>query len=157
MLNRIQPVGPVHAYKTYEIASPIETHYRDGTCEEADCLAYQHGWMSTPDPAKILQKLPHLTPAQAVAMAEQQAHYIRKQSGRRFTERRTETGLAEFTFEAGQQCFEPHKVPLDRPEFYVVRGGDWRQLGQAQLHSGPDAWTNDFAEHQDQIARVVNG
>ena len=157
MLNRIDPVGPVQAYKTYEIASPIATHYRDGTCEEAGCLAHQHGWSSTPDPAKILQKLPHLTSAQAVAMAEQQAHYIRKLSGRRFTERLAESGLAEFTFEAGQQCFETHKVPLERPEFYVVRDGDWRQLGRPQMHSGPDAWVNDFAEHQDRIARVVNG
>lgn len=143
MLNRIQPAGPVHAYKTYEIASPVSTHFRDGTCDEAECLAYQHGWQTSVD--------------ESTDLGQRQAHYIRKLSGRRFVERRTELGLTAFTFEAGQQCFATHKVALDRPEFYVVRGGDWRQLGRAQMHSGPDAWVNDFAEHQDQIARVVNG
>jgi hypothetical protein len=50
-------------------------------------------------------------------------------------------------------------VPLERPELYVVRGGDWRgnPRGEVRRHSGPDSWVNDFAEHQDRIARVVNG
>jgi hypothetical protein len=66
--------------------------------------------------------------------------------------------LTAFTFEAGQKCFGGvHKVPLERPEFYVVRDGDWRHLGRPQMHSGPDAWVNDFAETLDGIARVVNG
>lgn len=143
MLNRIQPVGPVHAYKTYEIASPVATHYRDGTCEEAGCLAHAHGWKTTVD--------------ESTDLGQRQAHYIRTLSGRRFVEARTEVGLTAFTFEAGQKCFTTHKVPLDRPEFYVVRGGDWRHLGRPHLHTSPDAWVNDFAEHQDQIARVVNG
>ena len=143
MLNRIDPVGPVQAYKTYEIASPISTHYRDGTCEEADCDGYLYGWQTGVD--------------EATDLGQRQAHYIRKLSGRRYVERRTEIGLTAFTFDAGQQCFATHKVPLERPEFYVVRDGDWRQLGRPQLHSGPDAWVNDFAEHQDRIARVVNG
>jgi hypothetical protein len=68
--------------------------------------------------------------------------------------------LTAFEFAAGQQCFASHKVSLERPEFYLVRGGDWRGdptgLG-AQLFSGPDPWVNDFGEHQDRIARVVNG
>lgn len=143
MLNRIQPAGPVQAYKTYEIASPVSTHFRDGTCEEAGCLAHQHGWQTSVD--------------ESTDLGQRQAHYIRTLSGRRFTERRTELGLTAFTFEAGQRCFATHKVPLERPEFYIVRDGDWRQLGAPRLHSGPDAWVNDFGDHLDRIARLVNG
>jgi hypothetical protein len=145
---RIAPQLPASAYKTYAISSPLSTHYRDGTCDEAGCLAHRHGWQTSVD--------------EATDLGQRQAHYIRKLSGRRFTERRTELGLTAFTFEAGQRCFAtPHKVPLGRPEIYVVRGGDWRgdpTRGEAtRVHSGPDAWVNDFGEHQDRLARVVNG
>jgi hypothetical protein len=145
MLTRLEPAGPVHAYQTYQIVSPISTHFRDGTCDEAGCLAQRNGWRTTVD--------------ESTDLGARQAHYIRKQSGRRFTESRTETGLTAFTFEAGQRCFATHKVPLERPELYVVRGGDWRgnPRGEVRRHSGPDSWVNDFAEHQDRIARVVNG
>lgn len=143
MLNRIQPAGPVRAYKTYQLASPVSTHYRDGTCDEAGCLAHRNGWQTAVD--------------ETTDLGQRQAHYIREVAGRRYTEVRTPAGLTAFTFEAGQKCFTTHKVPLDRPEFYVVRSGDWRQMGTPRQHSGPDAWVNDFAEHQDRIARVVNG
>ena len=143
MLNRIQPAGPVHAYKTYQLASPISTHYRDGTCDEAGCLPQRNGWRTTVD--------------ESTDLGMRQAYYIRKQSGRRYSEARTEAGLTAFTFEPGQRCFAAHKVPLERPELYVVRDGDWRHLGKPRQHSGPDAWVNDFAEHQDRIARLVNG
>jgi hypothetical protein len=128
-------------YKTYSIASPLSTHYRDGTCGEAGCLAHQHGWQTAVD--------------ESTDLGRRQAHYIRKLSGRRHVERRTEVGLTAFVFEAGQTCFTVHKVPLDRPEFFVVREGDWRWSGAGRRHSGGDAWVNDFGEHQDRIARAV--
>jgi hypothetical protein len=139
---RIDPQLPAHAYKTYEIRSPVATHYRKGTCEEAGCLAHRHGWKTTVDERTLL--------------GQRQAHYIRKQSGRKFTEVRNE--LTEFVFEAGQECFNEHKVSLERPELYVVRGGDWRgnPTGEVRRHTS-DGWVNDFGEHQERIARVVNG
>lgn len=143
MLNRIQPAGPVQAYKTYQVISPVSTHYRDGTCAEAGCLDHRNGWRTTVD--------------EATDLGARQAQYIRKQSGRRYTEARTEVGLTAFTFEAGQRCFRTHKVPLGRPELYVVRDGDWRRYGSARRFSGPDAFVNDFGDHQDRIARIVNG
>lgn len=145
-LNRVDPALPVQAMKTYAIASPVATHYRDGTCEEAGCLAHQHGWQTSID--------------ESTDLGQRQAHYIRKLSGRRFTERRTEVGLTAFGFVAGQQCFTRHKVSLERPEFYLVRAGDWRgdpRGDSSHFFTGPDPWVNDFGEHQDRIARVVNG
>ena len=144
-LNRVEPKGPAHVYKTYQIVSPLSTHWRDGTCEEAGCKGYEFGWQTAVD--------------EATDLGARQAHYIRRQSGRRFTERRTEIGLTAFVFEPGQTCFATHKVPLERPELYVVRGGDWRgnPRGDVRRHSSPDAWVDDFATHQDRIDRVING
>ncbi|MGE5828654.1 MAG: hypothetical protein ACM30G_09870 [Micromonosporaceae bacterium] len=139
---RPHPVGPVHAYKTYQIVSPVSTHYRDGDCDEAGCLAQAHGWRTVVD--------------ETTELGRRQAHYIRTASGRRFTEERGP--LTTFTFEPGQRCFATHKVPLERPELYVVRAGDHRgnPTGEVRRHS-PDSWVNDFGEHQDKLARVVNG
>lgn len=141
-MNRFTPAGPAHAYKTYEIISPVSTHFRPGTCDEAGCLAQRHGWTTTVD--------------ESTDLGARQAHYIRSQSGRKFVEERGP--LTVFTFEAGQKCFATHQIPLDRPELYVVRGGDWRgnPLGDVRHHRA-DTWTEDFAEHQDRIARLVNG
>ena len=144
-LNRIAPVGTPDRYKTYTIASPLSTHYRTGTCEEAGCLAHRHGWVTRID--------------ESTDFGQMQAYQIRKRSGRRFTEAKEPAGLTAFTFEAGQRCFREHKVPLERPELYVVRGGDWRgnPRGEVRKHTSPDAWVNDFGEHQDRIDRARNG
>jgi len=143
MINRIEPNGPPGAYKTYQIAAPVSTHYRTGTCDEAGCLAQRHGWQTTVD--------------ESTDLGQRQAHYIRRLSGRRYVERRTEAGLTAFTFEAGQTCFAEHKIPLDREEFYAVRDGDWRHLGGPRLHTSPDAWVDDFGEHQDRLKRAIEG
>jgi hypothetical protein len=144
MVNRLQPQLPPQHYKTYSILSPLSTHFRPGTCDEAGCLAQRNGWRTRVD--------------ESTDIGARQAHYIRNQSGRKFTEDR-EAGLTVFTFEAGQRCFTAHKVPLERPELYVVRGGDWRgnPRGDRRQHTSADAWVNDFGEHQDRIHRAING
>lgn len=143
MVFRIDPLLPVQAYKTYEIRSPIATHFRTGTCDEVGCLAQRNGWRTKVD--------------EMTDLGQRQAHYIRRQSGRKFTEDRE--GVTVFTFPAGQQCFTTHKVPLERPELYIVRGGDWRgnPTRDVYRHTSPGSWVDDMAEHQDRIARVVNG
>jgi len=140
-MTRIEPNMPVTAYKTYRILSPQQTHFRPATCAEAGCTAYLHGWQSTIDETTVL--------------GQQQAHYIRKQSGRSFTEERLPNGLTQFTFEAGQRCFAgDHQVRLDRPELYLVRGGDWRgnPTGEKRQHANAADWIEDFGEHQQRLA-----
>ena len=139
--DRIPPNMPVEAYQTYRIVSPLATHCRPGTCAEADCPHYEHGLQSPIDEATVL--------------GQQQAHYIRKQSGRGFTEERLPGGLTQFTFAAGQTCFAaPHQVPLGRPELYLVRGGDWRgnPTGEQRTHRDAQDWIDDFGEHQNNLA-----
>jgi hypothetical protein len=139
-MNRITPNMPVTAYKTYRILSPVSTHFRPATCAEAECAAYLNGWRSTVDEATVL--------------GQQQAHYIRRQSGRRHREERDEAGLTVFTFEAGQECFAGgHQVRLDRPEHYLLTGGDWRgnPTGEHRTLRAQD-WIDDFGEHQQRLA-----
>lgn len=142
-LNRIEPKLPAGAMKTYGILAPASTHFRVATCAEIDCPPHLYGWTTTVD--------------ERTELGQSQAHYIRKQSGRRFTETRNALGLTEFTFEAGQKCFKAgdHQARLERPEIFVVRDGDHRgnPRGTAtRKHASAADWQDDFAHHQQTLA-----
>ena len=145
-LNRIQPLGPAASYKTYSIARPMATHWRRATCAEVECSAHVNGWQTFID--------------ESDDKGAAQAYYIRRESGRGFTEEFNEHGVTVFTFAAGQTCFssgdEAHRVLLDREAFYAVQRGDWRQrIGQRLDHASPDSWVDDFGTHQDQLAKRI--
>lgn len=141
--NRIVPkIGAEH-YKTYQLLAPINRNFRDGTCEEAGCLAHQYGWRTRID--------------ETTELGQRQAYYIRKQSGRHFTEER-EAGITVFSFTAGQPCFTQHKVSLEREPLYLVKDGDFRGNPRgtaARRHSRPEYWVEDFAEHQQSISDAI--
>ena len=138
-LYRPDPVMPAASYKTYAILQPEETHFRPATCEEAKCGATVNGWKTQVD--------------ESTELGQRQAHYIRKVSGRLFYEEHNVEGLTDFLFPAGQQCFAQHRVSLERPALFMVRGGDWRgnPRGERRQHASPDDWVDDFAEHQDRL------
>lgn len=139
-MNRIQPRMSPQAYKTYRIVAPPATHFRRATCREVDCRAYAFGWVTTIDVNTEL--------------GAQQANYIRMKSGRAFTV--TEVmGMAVFTFSAGQTCFAQHTTRLDRPEIFEVRRGDFRGSTLDRTHANSDDWVDDFANHQDRIAKAI--
>lgn len=147
------PVGPAAAYKTYTIRAPIATHWSGIiTCAEYECGAYLYGWDSFID--------------ESTDQGQRQAHYIRKESGRRFTEERRDDGLTVFHFEAGQQGFASrvitedhsrHRRRLDRQEQFIERGGDFRgnPTGQRHKHTRPDYWLESFALHQDKLRTIA--
>lgn len=142
-LFRLPPQLPVEHMKTYGIFAPLETHFRDGTCEEAGCLAWRAGWQTIVD--------------ETAELGQRQARYIRKQARRSFTESRSPVGTV-FDFHPGQRCFRaPHRIRIERPEIFVVRGGDWRgnPRGDRRVHVSADDWVDDFANHQDGIAQRV--
>lgn len=140
---RIPPALPVHQMKSYRIVVPRATHWRPATCAESDCQAYLLGWLTTVD--------------EGTDLGRRQAHYIRRESGRRYREERTEAGLTDFTFEPGQKCFAEHELRNDRPERFLVTGGDHRgnPTGERYEHAGPEQWTDDFATHQDRLAAII--
>jgi hypothetical protein len=145
-LFRISPQGPPEAYKTYGIRAPKETHFRPATCGEVDCSAYLYGWKTTIDEGTVLGRM--------------QAHYIRKESGRRYEEE-WNNGLTTFYFEAGQHCFAQHQTALEREPIFLVKDGDWRgnpRRTNPRIHTKPEHWVEDFAEHQQALKeRIEHG
>lgn len=146
---RIQPGLPVQAMKTYALDAPQQTHYRRASCREVDCPNYANGWRSGFDVTD-----PHKAAA---------AKAVRDKSGRLFTleEIRGASGKVErviFTFGPGQECFQPHRVPLERDPILSVRDGDWRgnPTGFVRVHTDPEDWVDDFANHQIKINRQMN-
>ncbi|MGA5435481.1 hypothetical protein ACPCIZ_12905 [Streptomyces cellulosae] len=140
---RLQPQGPAHAYTTYSVKSPIATHWRKATCEESGCQAYTHGW-------RVRKET--LTP---------ELLHTATTSGRKYTELNVGPGETYLVYEAGQSCFAQatHRVPLDRPELYIVRGGDWRgnPRGESRVHTKPEHWLEDLHEHTDRINKLIQG
>jgi hypothetical protein len=110
---RVKPKMAPGAYRSFEVRSPLATHFRDASCKEARCEHYLNGWVSEIDVSTQQGKV------WAAAI---------KRSGRAYTVDRSGPGpVITFRFEAGQRCFAaPHKVPVGRPELFVVRDGDWR-------------------------------
>lgn len=158
---RVDPALPAGAYKTYAVAAPLSTHFRPASCAEANCRAHKGGWLTAVD--------------ETTDLGQGQAHYIRAESGRRFVEFRGQNwrhlldadgeavgvemydqpGMTTFQFEPGQRCFGRHQVPLDKPEIYTVRGGDWRgdpRGGRPYLHASHADWLDDFGNHQQRVA-----
>jgi len=141
MINRIQPVGPVQAYQTYNINQPADVTVV-AACEQVACDAWLYGWQSVIDESDALGKA--------------RAHYIRHLAGRTFVEKHDLGGLTVFVFEAHQRCFAEHRT---RPEIYARRDGDWRgnPTGRVLKHASPADWVEDMGEHlqniNDQIER----
>lgn len=135
-LTRIEPAAGPELFKTYSIAAPVQTHFRDATCDEVGCQAFLNGWRTRPRTAD-------------------EADYVRTLAGRQFQFLEVvEDGEPVFYFEAGQQCFKPHKVRLDREELFAVRHGDHRKgFGPATRFGSAAEFVDDFGAHQEQLAR----
>jgi hypothetical protein len=144
-LHRLQPALPAAGMQTYAALLPLATHWRPATCGEVDCQTQAGGWVTRVD--------------EATDLGQRQAHYIRAESGRAFTEER-EGGLTVFTFPAGQECFATHQMPLERPPLLLVRGGDWRGNPRgtpARVHQRPEDWIDDMQTSLDATRRRVEG
>lgn len=143
-MNIITPNMRPQDYTTFRISSPAATHFGPATCLDVDCKAMINGWSSLID--------------ESTQLGQRQAHYIRKVSGRGFTEHRTEAGLTEFIFTPGQKCFAEHVYRNERPAHYLVQGGDRRgnPLGiRPVAHTRPQDWAENFAEHQDKVKTIL--
>lgn len=143
-MNIIEPNMPASAYKTYRISLPTATHWVEVSCEEAECPHYRDGWRTLVD--------------ERTDLGQKQAHYIRKESGRGFTEERTPIGGTAFLFRPGQPCFTKHRVRGERPEIFLVQGGDFRGNPlriPTVRHKRPEDWVEDFALHQEKVSSIL--
>lgn len=138
-VNRAEPVGPTHAYQTYSIQAPLETHFVKATCPEVDCKEYKEGWTL---------RVQHLNDRLWAAI---------KNSKRRYRRMDLTAEEGYLIFEPGQLCFQvdQHKRKLERPEFYLVGRGDWRSFrprNATQLKTG--LWLEHLYEHLDLIKQL---
>lgn len=137
-LNRAKPRLDAAQMKTYAIVAPQNTHFRPATCAEVECEAYTQGWQLRKE-----------------ILSLELLHTV-ETSGRSYREMRIAEGETWLVFAPGQPCFRAgaHRIRLERPELFVVRGGDWRGNPlnvEPTVHSGPDPWVDDFATHQDKL------
>ncbi|MHB9857611.1 hypothetical protein [Streptomyces sp. YIM S03343] len=138
-LNRVEPAMPAAAYKTYRIVAPVATHFRPASCVEVDCPNFLNGWKVRTD------------------TLDAQMVHAATHAGRKFQWLHVSEMENWLVFEAGQPCFQAseHRTRLDRPELYVVQGGDHRgnpRGTQARRHVSADDWRDDFAEHQSKLS-----
>lgn len=144
MSRLIEPNMPARAYQTFQIASPEQTHTRVGTCEEVECEQYAKGWLMKID--------------LGTELGQKQAYYIKHHSGRAYTVREQHDGLVTLEFRPNQPCFREHRVRLERPEIYRVKGGDHRGnplKTPTRVHTKPEFWVEEFAENQDRLKRAI--
>lgn len=143
-MGRLNPNLGAHEYQTFQVTSPLSTHTRPATCEEVECQAYAKGWRMKVDLGTDLGK--------------RQAHYIKNLSGRSYKKIGAVGTLVELEFAANQPCFGEHRVSLERPEVYRVKGGDHRGnplRTLTRVHKKPEFWVEEFAEHQDKLKTVI--
>jgi hypothetical protein len=136
-LNRL----PATSLRTYQLLSPVSSHRRPASCEEAGCLAHHGGFATTVDVSTELGRL--------------QVRLLRADRNRP-APTITRTGPAEltFTYPPGTTCFAKHTVPLERSPIMIVRDGDRRgnPTGWVRRHASLQDWRDDFGEHQDRLA-----
>lgn len=128
----------------YRILNPIDSHFRPATCEEVSCQHFLEGWQSLID--------------ESTNLGQKQAHYIREESGRGFTEHRSEAGLTVFTFPPGQRCFAAaqHRTNVGlRPVFAVDRVNDSGRIAR-RVHSSADSWGDDLHTHTDNLLGEIS-
>lgn len=158
----IDPRLPSHLRKTYGVH---HTKRHDVGCHEVvdgvvACPRYFTGWITRLNPGE--------TQHQKLIKLLDEGH-----TGRRFTKEISPDGLHVYTFPPGQTCFgAPHTI-VDRqvdPRYLIVAGDHRHYIGQPErdrdgyetgyakpvlVHSGADAWVDDFATHQENLARAA--
>lgn len=137
-LNRVTPTLPVNAMQSYGILAPLESHWRRASCEEIGCVDHHYGWV---------------LPLEGLDAGD---IWQARNCGRRYHQQTNEDGKVFLHYEAGQPCFRArtHRIRIDRPELFVVRGGDWRGVDRDQRSirfSSADAWQDHMHTTLDKI------
>ncbi len=142
-ISRPRPIGPPHAYQTYSVQTPKETHFRKATCAEINCDAWREGWTLR------------------VQDLDERLWATIKASKKRY--RRMDLTATEgyLIFEPGQACFHSfkHVTRIDKPEIYLVGRGDWRTFipQRAQVFKKPEHWVEHMYDHLDLLKRKSRG
>jgi hypothetical protein len=149
MVTRYAPSAGAEHFKSYVWSAPRQSHWRKATCEEYECDGYLHGFVTTVD--------------LSTELGQKQYHFITHDKTRRWVEQRANEFLVKFYCGPGQRCvsWNEHRVPIGRPPFLLVAGGDFRGNPHripTIRHRNYDDWVDDWATHQQKLAdRVKRG
>lgn len=132
----------------FKILQPPATHFRRATCDEVDCANFERGWVTVLDQNNGQHA---------------QLFTLLRDSGRAFERMRSEDaaektgkalppGLTAFVFGPGQQCFEPHQVPVGRDPIFVHERNGNRRRHQSGLN-----FNEHFNESAHRAGRLING
>lgn len=138
--NRVTPKLPARNMQTFQVVAPKATHTREATCEEVECEQYARGWRMKIDLNTDL--------------GQKQAWYIKEHAGRKYKKVSAYEGLVELEFAANQPCFQKHRVRIDRPEIYRVKGGDHRGnplRTPVRTHTKAEFWVEEFQANQERL------
>lgn len=130
---------PVGAYQTFTLRRPRTPEFwRKATCDEVDCVRKRNGWRTVLDVG--------------TATGARTAKWIVDFSGRHGSIERAGNQVT-FTFAAGQDCFESHKVAIEREPLYIVRDGDHRgnPTGRRRVHQRGTDWVEHMQEDLDKF------
>ncbi len=132
-------------YQTFQVKAPLATHWVERPCDGTgvNCKAAEFGW-------KMVLDL-------KTDLGQQQARYIKYQSGRKYEIADQNNGMVTLVFPGGQPCFATHRVRIERPEIFAVRSGDRRgnPLGiRPRVHTKAEHWVEEFAENQSRLADI---
>lgn len=148
-MNRPIPGLPVGQMLTYSVKAPRSTHTRPGTCEEAGCKAWGIGFhLTVPVGSDRIEHLKQFMRGELDGIKRLDARVDRDGS------------MVHVSFPPGTPCTRAtrHRVSLQRPELYVVRGGDWRaNTGVIRQHAKPEHWVEDFSQTLDKSRRAIYG
>lgn len=145
-VQRIQPLLPVQKMQTYRIARPVATHTRPATCEEVGCPDFLKGWIT---------RLPIGDPRIAL-LKDAAAGRVDGLKREMLDVTGIDSAESEFLFNPGSPCLKAttHRIGIDRPEIYLVRGGDWRaNTGLIRRHTRPEHWVEDMQENLEAVER----
>lgn len=134
---------PAQAYETFSIIRPRgQAFWRSATCDEVNCERKANGWRTVLDLNTLAGR--------------RQATWIVDKSGRHGSIERA-GDVITMTFAAGQDCFEQHKVAIEREPLYVVRDGTaTRPLagGRTYRHATGALWVENMQEDLDKVRRA---
>jgi hypothetical protein len=159
-----RPLGlaefPPAAITTYQVVAPRPTHTRTAGCAEVGCEAQRDGFKVICPPTDQGRAWARRIRTTCRPAGARLSPVVAARIHGRYTLDVDPSGAETYTFGAGTPCFTAHRVTIDRPELYVVRGGDLRGNPRRQLRrlDRADQWVDEFQTNQDQIAtRIERG
>jgi len=152
------PIGiasvPPSAVTTFQVVSPRPTHTRPATCVEIGCAAQRDGYEYVCPPTPAGRAWARRIRSSCRPAGARLSPVVAARIHGRYTLTVDGSGTETYAFAAGTPCFTQHRVTINRPELYVVRGGDLRgnPRGLMRRHASADDWVDEFANHQDKLA-----